>query len=779
MTSSCHAHTVLNSQKQSLSHLTVALVGNPNSGKTTVFNALTGASQKVGNWPGVTVERISGYINVAEKQIEVIDLPGIYSIMVPQQGALDEQIACDFILGKSADALINVVDASHLERHLYLTVQLLEQGYPVIVALNMMDVAEAHHIHIDINKLAHLLGCPVIPLKTHQGKAAALKQVLASVPLPTCRLNLPYPSAIKQAVRDLAETLTPYLTTNDAQAAEQLARRLLEEGITAETPAAVKQVANLQAEITQGLGEDADILMADTRYQWIRQLMKDCVQIAPSSTPTWSTRIDNIVLNRVLGIPIFLGMMYLMFVFAINVGGAFQDFFDLGSEAIFVQGLAQGLSHLGMPDWVIALLANGLGKGINTTLSFVPVIAALFLFLAFLEDSGYMARAAFVVDRFMQMLGLPGKAFIPMIVGLGCNVPAVMAARTLENQRDRILTIMMSPFMSCSARLAIFTVFAAAFFPHNGQNIIFALYMTGIVMAVLTGFILRHTCLKGEPAPLMMELPVYHLPHWSILLRHAWQRLKGFIFRAGRLIVPICLVIGSLNSIMIGHADQARSLLSILGQTAVPIFAPMGIHPDNWPAAVGLMTGILAKEVVVGTLNTLYSQIGHLAEAARGDAPWWMGLTAALHSIPANFAQLGDALSNPILAKAPVHELNKGVYGLMAQKFDGQIGAFAYLLFVLLYFPCVSTTAAMLREVHKGWAIFSILWMTVIAYGSAVIFYQAATWGRHPGTSLLWISALLGIFLSMVWLIRWQTSFSGKRMSAQQEKKKLFAGELL
>jgi len=334
----------------------------------------------------------------------------------------------------------------------------------------------------------------------------------------------------------------------------------------------------------------------------------------------------------------------------------------------------------------------------------------MFLFLALLEDSGYMSRAAFVIDRLMRVLGLPGKAFVPLIVGFGCNVPAVMAARTLENKRDRIITIMMSPFMSCGARLAIFAVFTATFFPHGGQNIVFALYLIGIFMAMMTGLLLRKTLLKGDATPLVMEMPAYHMPHVKTVLLHAWQRLKGFVFRAGKLIVPICVLIGALNSLNVdgtmntGEGD-VRSVLSSIGHAATFIFAPMGIQPDNWPATVGLVTGVLAKEVVIGTLNALYTQMGHV--------------------------------------------------GLMYQKFDGQIGAFAYLLFVLLYVPCISTVAAMLRELNRGWAVFSVCWMTGIAYGTAVVFYQAATWLRHPLSSTMWVVGMISLFFLTIGLIRW------------------------
>lgn len=759
------------------SALIVALVGNPNCGKTTLFNALTGARQRVGNWPGVTVERKSGFFTEATKSVEVIDLPGVYSITLASEAAVDERIACEFILKEKVDVVINIVDASNLDRHLYLTTQLLEMGVPVIVALNMMDVVRARKMQIDVTRLSQELGCPVVALEANKGIGAReLKQAIVTNTSDCAKqIELAYPDVIKAAIAKLAERIPSRIVPAHPikSASEQciplskshawLAMRLLEDDVFAQSLVnrdILTEVSTQQEHIRQSLGEDPDILLADARYKTIQQVLTHCIKLPLQTKSTWTRRIDSILLNRVVGIPIFLCVMYLLFFFSINIGGAFQDFFDIASQTIFVEGLAYGLTHLGFPAWLTALLSMGVGKGINTTITFIPIIGAMFLFLAFLEDSGYMARAAFVIDRFMRALGLPGKAFVPMIVGFGCNVPAVMAARTLENKRDRILTIMMSPFMSCGARLAIYAVFTAAFFPRGGQNVVFALYLIGILMAVFTGFILRKTVLKGDPSPLVMELPLYHMPRFKTLMLHAWQRLKGFVFRAGKLIVPICVLIGALNTLNIdgtmgtGEGDT-HSWLSMLGQWTTPIFAPMGIHNDNWPATVGLLTGILAKEVVVGTLNTLYTQMGHLA-AASGDAfSFWGGLSEAFRSIPQNFAELTHAFSNPVLAKAPIHSVDQGVYGLMYQKFDGQVGAFAYLLFVLLYFPCVSTTAAMLREAHYGWSIFSVLWTTGVAYCAAVIFYQAATWMQHPLFSSLWIIAMATVFIATLIIIRW------------------------
>jgi ferrous iron transport protein B len=752
--------------------ITIGLVGNPNCGKTTLFNGLTGARQRVGNWPGVTVERKSGFFKIQDTAVEVVDLPGTYSLlMVSETASIDEKIACEYILGNSVDLIVNILDASNLERNLYLTLQLLEMQVPMIVVLNMMDVAEGQNKKILVNELEKQLGCVVVPIEAHKSKGikelkgAVVKAAQQNVVMlrPSSPTLLPQvgegrsagaSDELQAAIHALAEDIKPHISAADQSRAVWLAMRLLEGDIFAERMinADVKPiVVTHQQHIQNTLSEDADILLADARYGFIQNLIAESLITTSLTTKTWTARIDSVVLNRLLGIPFFLGVMYCMFLFAINIGGAFQDFFDISSDTIFVQGLGSWLTSIGLPNWLNALLANGVGKGINTTVTFIPVIGAMFLFLAFLEDSGYMARAAFVVDRGMRALGLPGKSFVPMIVGFGCNVPAVMATRTLENKRDRILTVMMSPFMSCGARLAIYAVFTAAFFPVGGQNVVFALYLIGIAAAMLTGLLLRKTVLQGEPAPLVMELPPYHVPHVKTVLLHAWQRLRNFLFRAGKLIVPICMLIGVLaalnadGSINTSGDGNTHSMLSAVGRFFTPIFAPMGIHQDNWPATVGLVTGVLAKEVVIGTLNALYTQVGHFAEVQAAGFSFWGGLHDALISIPQNLSQLGSSFGNPVLAQAPVHSLSQSVYGLMYERFDGQVGAIAYLLFVLLYFPCVSTTAAMLRELNRGWTVFSVLWTTGLAYGVAVLFYQAATFASHPIASLAWIAGIIAV----------------------------------
>lgn len=716
----------------------ILLVGNPNCGKTTLFNALTGSNQRVGNWPGVTVEKKTGHFSINEQLIQVTDLPGIYSLTSPSGGSsLDEQIATDALINLDADIIVNVIDACSLERHLYLTSQLLELAKPMIVVLNMMDITKQRGITINVAQLSQQLHCPVIAVQAHkQIGLNDLYQAIETTPEFLSALALNLPPVLLNELDALKKQLIEQDINPDQ--ANYYAYRILEGD---------NRLAQEFLDLPLCSAE-SDILLADARYQTIHQIVAKVQKKHSDTSEHVTAKLDRIILHRYLAIPLFFLMMYLMFLFAINIGGAFQDFFDITTNVVFVQGVAWLLQQVHAPAWLVALLANGVGKGINTTLTFIPVIAAMFFFLSLLEASGYMARAAFVVDKAMRVLGLPGKAFVPMIVGFGCNVPAIMAARTLDSERDRILTVLMSPFMSCSARLAIYAVFVAAFFPSGGQNVVFSLYLIGILMAVLTGFILRKTTLKGQASPLILELPAYHKPALKRLFNETMLRLRHFVVRAGRLIIPVCVILGGLNALTIdGTVDFAdannRSVLSMLGQFLTPIFAPMGLQQDNWPATVGLLTGMLAKEVVIGSLNALYTQLGHLSEITPVHFDFLGALQAALWSIPQNLAHLGHALSNPILASLPFDANAQSSYGMMVKRFDGQAGAYAYLLFILLYIPCVSTMAVIRQEANRRLMWFSIIWSLIVAYCSAVLFYQLATFTIHPRQSMLWLLVIL------------------------------------
>jgi ferrous iron transport protein B len=505
-------------------------------------------------------------------------------------------------------------------------------------------------------------------------------------------------------------------------------------------------------------GEDADIHIADTRFGHAHALAHRVIRERGRAGKTLTDRIDRIVLSRIWGIPLFLAVMYLMFVFTINLGGAFIDLFDGVAGAFFVDGMGALLTAAGAPDLLTLVVANGVGGGLQVVATFIPIIASLYLFLSVVEDSGYMARAAFVMDRFMRSIGLPGKAFVPLIVGFGCNVPAVMATRTLENERERKLTILMNPFMSCGARLPVYVLFAAAFFPNSGQDVVFALYLTGILVAILTGLVMQRTLLQGESTGFMMELPPYHLPTLKGVLLRTWDRVRLFLKEAGRVIVVMVVALNLLSSIgtdgSLGEADSEHSVLSAVSRTVTPLFAPLGVREDNWPAVVGVVSGVLAKEVIVGTLDSLYTRIAKEEQPQNTEEVFdlWSSLTAAAGSLPANLAEVAGSLLDPLGLSIGDHSdqeraaadqgVETGTFGAMEARFDGRIGAFAYLLFVLLYFPCVATIGVIVRETGMAWAGFVAAWTTGIAFGTATLFYQAATFGRHPISSGAWVAGL-------------------------------------
>lgn len=738
--------------------LTIGLIGNPNTGKTTLFNQLTGAHQRVGNWAGVTVERKEGEFNTSEYQVTLVDLPGIYSLTtISEQTALDEKIASEYILDNKADLLINVIDASNLERNLYLTLQLLEWEIPCILALNMLDIAQNQHIDIDIATLSTQLGCPVVPLISTQARGIKkLKHTINSFQSDVRQIKkkddlVKYPSCLISALNQLIEMI-PHDKIPE-QKRRWLALQMLEGDIYSISQA--KKSGTFEAELNkileQNRHKDSDVVIANARYQSIKSITDAVIRTEQLSGHRTTEVLDRFILHRWLGVPLFLFVMYLMFILAINVGGAFQPLFDIGSSAFFIKGTQWLGYQLHFPDWLTVFLAQGIGGGINTMLPLVPQIAMMYLFLSFLEDSGYMARAAFVMDRFMQLIGLPGKSFVPLIVGFGCNVPSIIGARTLEAPRERLITIMMAPFMSCGARLAIFAVFSAAFFGKSGASVVFSLYLLGIAAAILTGLLLKYTLVQGEASPFIMELPIYHVPHLKTLLLQTWQRLKGFVIRAGKVIIMASILIGGLNSFSLSGrtVDNINdSALASVSKELTPLLEPLGIKPDHWQATVGLIAGAMAKEVVVGTLNTLYTaerihnepfdpnDFHLLDELAGAIDETWEGLRQSINS---------NVLSNPIKASQGDGEMTQGLMGVMSQKFGSDIAAYSYLIFVLLYVPCASVMGAIARETHRGWMIFSILWGLNLAWSFSTLFYQIATFSQDPKRSTLTITALFVI----------------------------------
>jgi ferrous iron transport protein B len=758
------------------SKFTVGVVGNPNCGKTTLFNALTGSKQAVGNWPGVTIEQKTGDYTFKNTIIQLVDLPGTYSLEATDDSvSLDEKIARDYIASQQADLIINIIDAANIERHLYLTSQLIEMRVPMILVLNMMDTVKRRGIKIDIEHLSTTLGYAVIPIVASHKKGinrlrTTIHIAVQHPSIPTLAIN--YPPRLEHAINRVCSLLT------DTAEHQQCDLRWLSiRGLEADTLAksliketTYLQIVALQQQLEADMDDEIDIITADARYGWVNELIQASLCQQGKVNRHHSEQIDAIVLNRFLGIPIFLLVMYMMFMFTINIGSAFIDVFDQLVGAIMVDGLAEQLLQFNVPAWLTVLLAQGIGGGIQVVATFIPIVGFLFLFLSALEDSGYMARAAFVMDRFMRMIGLPGKAFIPMIVGFGCNVPAIMATRTLDNDKDRILTNLMNPFMSCGARLPVYALFAAAFFPVGGQNLVFGLYIVGIIVAVFTGLIMRYTLFTGTATPFIMELPAYHLPTAQNVLLKTWDRLKAFLFNAGKVIVPMVLGLNFLNALgtdgHFGHENSEQSVLSEIGRSLTPLFKPMGIEADNWPATVGIFTGVLAKEAVVGTLDALYSQLAQ-QEPTQSLPPFQLtvAIKAALATVPENLRAVADNIVDPlgvnignitnIEAAGESQAIKKATFIAMQKSFSSQAAAFAYLLFILLYAPCVAATAAIYRETSLGWTIFVLFWTTGLAYLTATIFYQVATYSQHPSDSLRWIAGLLLTFISLLIGLWW------------------------
>jgi len=764
--------------------LTIAIAGNPNCGKSTLFNGLTGARQKVGNWPGVTVDRLEGRYRDQDLSVCVVDLPGVYTLgALPGSESLDEKLARDFIHSGEADIIIDIVDAGNLERNLYLTAQLLEMGVPMIVALNMMDTAKKDGIEVDAAALSDRLGCPVVPMAAARGAGieelkGRIREIAETRAVPTQSVD--YGHAVEKAISRL-EPVFSGPADADGTPARWLVARLLEGddlALSLIDGTGRDELAAVTKELEAELGEDVDILIADGRFTFANRIAGLAAQRTGEVRRKTSDVIDKVVLNGWAGPIIFIGLMYLMFMFTINLGGAFIDVFDLAAAAVFVDGLGTVMTAIGLPDWTRVVVADGIGGGIQVVATFIPIIGFLYLFLSLLEDSGYMARAAFLMDRLMRAVGLPGKSFVPLIVGFGCNVPAIMATRTLEQERDRIMTVMMAPFMSCGARLAVYALFAAAFFPVGGQNIVFALYFIGIAVAMATGLILRFTVLRGETNPFIMELPAYHIPRPRDVLINAWTRLKSFLFGAGKIIVVVVAVLSVLNSIgtdgSFGNEDSDKSVLSAIGRSIVPVFTPMGITEDNWPATVGIFTGIFAKEAVVGTLDALYSSIdaqndngnGNGGEETSGDEAFSLtaALSEAVATIPENLSSLRDLVADPLgfsivqsdgLDQAAAdQEVSLATFGSMQQRFDGTAGAMAYLLFILLYVPCVAALGAVNRETGPRWTTFAALWTTGVAFYVSISVYQLARLGDHPMTSIAWVAGLNLVLAVFIYAMR-------------------------
>ena len=681
-------------------HYRFALVGNPNCGKTTMFNEMTGSTQYVGNWPGVTIEKKEGKARKITEDVRIIDLPGIYSLSPYSK---EEIIARDYIIDEKPDLIINIVDATNIERNLYLTTQVIEFGVPVVVALNMMDAVEAKGDKIDISVIEKYLGVPVVPTAASKGRGIKelMQRALEVVKESAGKTGLPerkvYDNHVEEALSEVEKIVGENNLHKGIYNRRWISLKLLEgdEKVKEKlnvSEALMEKIKPYQDKLEKEYDNDMETIIADNRYNFISKIVdKGVKKNSKGSELTLSDKIDKVVTNRVLAIPLFLAVMFAVFQITFGIIGSFTvDWVDGLINGTVAEAVAGWLESAGSADWLNALIVNGIIGGMGSMLVFVPQIMILFLFLSLLEDSGYMARAAFVMDRLLRKLGLSGKSFIPMLMGFGCSVPAVMSTRTLENEKDRRLTIMLTPFMSCGARLPIYALFAGAFFAQNQGLVIFSIYILGIVVAIISGIILKNTVLKGEAAPFVMELPPYRIPTVKGLLIHMWDRAKGFVKKAGTIIFSASVIIWLLQTFSFSLRmveDPANSIMGVIGKAIAPIFAPLGF--GDWKSSVALLTGLVAKEVVVATLGIL-NGIGEIGE---------------------DTTQLATILQTTFTP----------------------LTAYSFMAFSLLYVPCIAAFATIRREMNSWkWTLFSVVYQTGVAWIVAFLIYQI---GRLAGVS--------------------------------------------
>jgi len=661
----------------------VALAGNPNCGKTTLFNNLTGMRQHVGNWPGKTVEKKEGTFNYKGNKIDVIDLPGTYSLTAY---SIEEIIARDYIVDEKPEVVVHVVDACNLERNLYLTVQLIELGANVIVALNMNKYAHKKGLKIHEKRLSQLLGVPVLKVEAvdETGKKQLVQFMLKAAQSPMKYKNkVRYNREIEEHLTELENLIKESIKIDSNLTPKWIALKLLEKdkqviekiGKIENSRNVLRKTKEIHEHLNEVFGEDVDAAIADARYGFIAGLIMESVEKPKIDKITISDYIDRIVTNKFLGIPMFLLIMYLMFQITFTLAEPLMGLIDgfFGFLAEFITGM---ITSAGGPEWLVSLFADGIIGGVGSVIIFLPNILLLFLVISLLEDSGYMARAAFIMDKLMHKIGLHGKSFIPMILGFGCNVPAIMATRTLENKKDRILTILINPFMSCGARLPVYVLFVAAFFTSNQGLVIFSLYLLGIIVAILMGLILKKTLFKGFSSPFVMELPPYRIPTIKGTMIHMWERGRLFMIKAGTIIFIVVLLIWLLGSVPFGveYASE-QSVIGMIGKAISPIFKPLGFG-GSWQASVSLIFGVLAKEVVVGTLGTL-------------------------------------------------HGVAKEGLGAVLKTSFTPLTAYVFMVFTLLYVPCVATLATIKRETNSWrWMWFSTAYLMIVAWVVAFILYR-------------------------------------------------------
>lgn len=663
----------------------IALAGNPNCGKTTIFNELTGSSQYVGNWPGVTVEKKEGKLK-GHKDVTIVDLPGIYSL---SPYTLEEVVTRNFLIDERPDVIINIVDGSNIERNLYLTTQLVELGIPVVIALNMMDVVNKNGDIINTSKLSKSLGCEVLETSALKGKG--LKELSdKAVEIGKSTPNVTLLNTFSKDTEEVISNIEKLLKGNSLiknprwfyiklfERDEKVLEYLKLDNNTKD------KLDNLINNYEESLDDDAESIITTERYDYIGEITTSCVKKKNNSNLTTSDKIDKVVTNRWLALPIFaLVMLGIYYIAVTTIGTIATDWVNDTLFAELIQGnVSNWLMNMQVADWLHGLIVDGIIGGVGAVLGFVPQIMVLFFLISLLEDCGYMARVAFIMDRIFRRFGLSGKSFIPMLIGSGCSVPAVMASRTIENDRDRKMTIMLTPFIPCSAKLPVFALLAGAFFPSQPWAAP-SMYFLGIAMVILSGIILKKTKLfKGDPAPFVMELPQYRIPSLKGLLIHMWDRGKAFIIKAGTIIFVASGLIWFLQSFSwsLQMVDAQDSILASIGNVIAPIFAPLGF--GNWQSAVATVTGFLAKENVVATFGVLFGLGAELTE------------------------------SDPNLVST------------MGQLFN-VVSAYSFMAFTLLAAPCFAAIGAIKREMGSWkWTFIAIGYQTGLAYVVSLIIYQ-------------------------------------------------------
>ncbi len=710
----------------------IALAGNPNVGKTTLFNALTGSRQTVGNWPGVTVEHKSGSYTFDGVDYEIIDLPGIYSL---SGGTPDELVSRNFILNEKPDLIVNIVDASNLERNLYLTVQLMELGAPILMCLSMSDIATRNGLVIELDHLSEHLGFEIMSLVLNKrfNPMALLEKIEDNLAHPRVPAQITYDEIVELHLDRIWQCIMDERSFSDCDFDKDMAQELYsqvqktrwqalkliegdQEYLLQLSPEQLEAVEKEVKAIEKHRGQKGSNVIADDRFGFIRGLVKDVVKRKRPDNWTFSDSVDRVLLSGFLGLPIFFFVMYLVFLIAVRASDPVIGLVETGLSWIFFDLLGGLLSSLSAPHWLSFMLSDALGGGIVTIGTFIPPIFFIYISLSILEDSGYMARAAFIADKFMRRIGLPGKAFIPLLVGFGCTVPAIMATRTLENPRDRLFASLLTPFMSCGAKLPVYTFMAMVFFPQRAAIVIFGLYIFGILMAMLTGLMLKKTVFKTEPGNFVMELPPYHVPTFNGIMLHTWFRLKDFVLRAGKTILVVIFIINMLSLVMLPNflnPQQGKvSVLELGGQIVTPVLKPIGIEADNWQASVALITGLFAKEAIVGTMQSLYSG-GDLSMELEDDGEPTSKLSANLQT-----------------------------------RFGGWQAALAYLIFVVLYSPCAAALAMLFKEHGAKWTIFSFIYLNILAWVIAMIFYQCLAFST---ASIYWLLTGL-VILGLIYL---------------------------